>query len=103
MSPVNDLGPLAILNSMALYSTLEIYPNLVTASKILLTLPVSVASGEGSFSKLKLIKTYLRSTMQQERLSGLSVISIEKNLLDQVHVDEIATKFAKMKVRRHSF
>lgn len=103
VSPVNDLGPLAILNSMALYSTLEIYPNLVTASKILLTLPVSVASGEGSFSKLKLIKTYLRSTMQQERLSGLSVISIEKNLLDQVHVDEIATKFAKMKVRRHSF
>nr|CAI5858450.1 unnamed protein product [Callosobruchus analis] len=37
-------------------------------------MPVSVASCERSFSKLKLIKTYLRSTMGQERLSGLAIL-----------------------------
>ncbi|XP_026819055.1 zinc finger MYM-type protein 1-like [Rhopalosiphum maidis] len=52
-------------------------PNLSIALRILITLPVSVATGERSFSKLKLIKTYLRSTMKNERLCGLAMISIE--------------------------
>nr|CAI5858452.1 unnamed protein product [Callosobruchus analis] len=52
----------------------EMFPNVVVAIKIFLTMPVSVASCERSFSKLKLIKTYLRSTMGQERLSGLAIL-----------------------------
>ncbi|KAL0194560.1 hypothetical protein M9458_008132, partial [Cirrhinus mrigala] len=54
----------------------EIYPNMWVALRISATLPVTVAAAEISFSKLKLIKTYLRSTMIQERLSGLAIISI---------------------------
>lgn len=34
----------------------------------------TVASADLSFTKLKLLKTYLRSTMAQERLSGLATI-----------------------------
>ena len=41
----------------------ECYSNLFVALRIILTIPVFVAGGERSFSKLKLIKTYLRSTM----------------------------------------
>ena len=41
----------------------EIYPNLYITIRIMLTIPVSTASADRSFSKLKLIKTYLRSTM----------------------------------------
>uniref|UniRef100_A0A8C3HBI5 TTF-type domain-containing protein n=1 Tax=Chrysemys picta bellii TaxID=8478 RepID=A0A8C3HBI5_CHRPI len=52
-------------------------PNTAIALRILLTLPVSVASDERSFSKLKLLKNYLRSTMTQNRMSGLALISIE--------------------------
>ncbi|XP_058185556.1 uncharacterized protein LOC131302772 [Rhododendron vialii] len=54
------------------------------AYRILLTIPVTVASAERSFSKLKLIKTYLRTTMAQERLSGLAMISIENEYLDKL-------------------
>lgn len=44
----------------------EIYPNIYIVIRILLTIPVSTASAERSFSKLKLIKKYLRNTMSQE-------------------------------------
>lgn len=69
----------------------------------MLTFPVSVATGEASFSKLKLIKSYLRTTMSQERLSSLATISIEKEMLNRIDENEIATKFAEMKSRRAAF
>ncbi|KAK2704576.1 hypothetical protein QYM36_016838 [Artemia franciscana] len=51
--------------------------NLSGAFRILLTLHVFVASGKRSFSKLKYIKTYIRSTAMQERLQGLATLSVE--------------------------
>ena len=44
---------------------------------LFLTIPVTVAAAERSFSKLKFINTYLRSSMSQSRLSNLAIISIE--------------------------
>ena len=40
-----------------------------------------IASAERSFPKLKLIKSYLRFTMSQERLNGLAILLIEKKKL----------------------
>ena len=60
---------------------LESFPNACIAFRILLTIHVTIASTEISFSKLKLIKSYLRSTMSQEELSGLAILSIEKEML----------------------
>jgi len=44
----------------------------------MLTILVLVFLAKRSFSKLKIIKTYLRSTMSQERLNGLVLLSILK-------------------------
>ena len=41
----------------------DVYPNTSIAYRILFTMPVTVASAKGSFSKLKLLKNYLRSVM----------------------------------------
>jgi hypothetical protein len=49
-----------------------------------LTIHVTVASAERSFSKLKLIKSYLRSTMSNERLNGLTILSIEEKMLENL-------------------
>jgi hypothetical protein len=48
-------------------TTVDCYPNVSITYQILLTVPVTVASAERSFSKLKLLKNCLRSTMLQER------------------------------------
>ena len=50
------------------------------AYRILLTMRVTIASAERIFLKLKLklIKSYLRSTISQERLTELVILSIEK-------------------------
>ncbi|XP_022871000.1 zinc finger MYM-type protein 1-like [Olea europaea var. sylvestris] len=76
------------------------FANAWVAYRILLTIPVTVASVERSFSKLKLIKSYLRSTMSQERLNGLSMISIEKKMLEELDLSCLITNFASQNVRR---
>jgi hypothetical protein len=53
-----------------------------------LVIPVTTASAERSFSALKRIKTYLRNTTQQERLSSLAIISINENEVDVQKVSE---------------
>ena len=56
--------PIDILNYI---KRINSFPNAYIAYRIMLTIPVSVASAERSFSKLKLIKSYLRLTMSQQR------------------------------------
>jgi len=79
----------------------DCYPNTSIAYRILFTMPVTVASAERSFSKLKLLKNYLRSTMSQERLNGLATLCIEKRLLDEIDIETIIDDFASMNVRRN--
>jgi hypothetical protein len=72
----------------------DCYPNVSVAYQILLTMPLTVASAKRSFSKLKLIKKYLRSTMLQERLNGLAICSIEMMILESIELDIILNDFA---------
>lgn len=76
------------------------FNNLILALVLYLTLPVTVASAERSFSKLKLIKTYLRSTMGQERLSGLALMSIERERTKNINIDSVISRFLNEKKRR---
>lgn len=81
----------------------ELFPNLWIALRIACTLPVTVASAERSFSKLKLIKTYLRSSMAQERLSGLAILSINHKISHDISYNDIINDFASRKARKQRF
>jgi len=70
----------------------DIFPSVYEALSIALTLPVSSASPERAFSKMKLIKTRLRSTMGEERLESLMLISCEKDIT--LCPDEIINTFS---------
>ena len=81
----------------------DCYPNVSIAYRILLTIPVTVASAERSFSKLKMLKSYLRSTMSQERLNGLAILCIEKEMLEKIDFENVINEFACQNARRRHF
>ena len=65
--------------------------------KIFSILPVSSASAERSFSVLKYLKSYLRSTTSESRLNGLALLYVYKNI--QITEDEIFCLLAKKKTQ----
>jgi len=89
--------PMCAAEMFEFIRNINCFPNISIAYRILFTIPVTVASAERSFSKLKLLKNYLRSAMSQERLNGLATICIEKDLLDQINIDNIISDFASKK------
>lgn len=92
-------APEDILKKLAAYGN-DVCPSLAAAIKILVTLTTSIASCERSFSKLKLVKNYLRTTMAQDRLSNLVLMSVESDLLDKIEVNDVIDDFAARKARR---
>lgn len=76
------------------------FPNVDKLYQIFLTIPTTTAANERSFSKLKIIKTYRRSTMSESRLSGLSILSIERELAEKIDFEETIDIFASSGPRR---
>uniref|UniRef100_H3A3S8 HAT C-terminal dimerisation domain-containing protein n=1 Tax=Latimeria chalumnae TaxID=7897 RepID=H3A3S8_LATCH len=60
---------------------------------LFLTLPVSTAIAERSFSALRRLKTFLRSTMTQERLNNSMLLYVHKSSTDELNMTEIAQEF----------
>ena len=69
--------------------------------KILIALPVTTASNERLFSVLSLVKTYLRTTMKNERLNDLLLMASEKELVKNLNYDILVNNFAKLRSRRY--
>ena len=72
--------------------TQNVLPELCKLMKIL-TIPITSCSAGRSFSCLRWLKSYLRSTMGQERLSALAILAMEKDVVPDVH--KIVDTFAK--------
>ena len=74
--------------------------NVLITYRILLIVPVTLSFAERSFSKLKLLKSYLRTTMTQDRLNGLAILCIEKDEIKDLEYDDIIDNFASKNARR---
>jgi len=61
---------------------------------IAITIPVSSAACERTFSCMKRVKSYLRNSLLDTTLTSLSIISIEKREAKSLDIDEIINKFA---------
>lgn len=70
-------------------SLIEVYPYIDIALRMMLCTHASNYSSERSFSKLKSVKTYLRSTMSEDRLNSLAVLNIEAQLTKQLDYTRI--------------
>ena len=54
----------------------ELLPGLTNLVKIMLTLPASTCAAERPFSGLRRLKTYLRSTMKQQRFNSVAIMNV---------------------------
>ena len=62
-------------------------PAVTTLLRLFGTMPVSNATADRSFSSLKPLKSYLRSRMGEERLTGLALLYFNKS--PEVNPDDI--------------
>lgn len=54
------------------------------------TTPITVAGNERAFSRLKIVKNYLRTTQEDSKSNNLILLSSEKDLVDRMSVKEMA-------------
>jgi hypothetical protein len=97
---------LHVTDTMTMFSVLlgmkAAFPDLLKVMQLFLTMPVSTATAERSFSAMRRIKTYLRASMKEKRLCDCAILSIERDISESVmaNPEEIVTRFASMKQRR---
>jgi len=88
-----NIGSMGKLFKLFCVSQLKnVFPNLHTLLHIAVTLPVSSCSVERSFSKLKLVKTKLTTTMKEERLESLLKMTCEQDC--EPNVENVINNFA---------
>jgi len=94
-----------MLHTMIENNLQSTFSEVVKLLKILITTPMSTAEAERCFSTLKRIKTVLCSTMTNDRLSALGMITIENKVTtDTIDFNEqVINDFATSKSRRMDF
>ena len=83
------------------YNLQETFSETVSLLNILITTPMTTAEAERCFSTLKIIKTFLRNSMGQERLNALAMLSMERELVLNMRDfnEKVIDRFAALKER----
>ena len=99
-SLTSSMTSIYILALMRNPSSTQCFPNVAIALRIYFSIRCSVAEDERSISKLSRIKNDKRSTIGQERLNALSLLSIEHELAREVNFSQVIEQFAQNKARK---
>ena len=95
-----DERPSNIINTLkAIASVKSFFPNLHCLLEIFAILPVTVATAERSFSTMKRIKTTLRNSIGDKRLSNLAVLHTHREISTNLNVENVIDVFCKNKRR----
>lgn len=79
-------------------SELTGFPNLTYLYKILVSIAVTSCSAERAMSRVRIIKNRMRSTMLDDWFASLMVLASEKDLLNNISIDNIIDRFARISV-----
>ena len=71
----------------------EVLSEVVKVIRIILVAPATNAVSERSGSALRRVKTWLRTTMSQERLNHCLILHVHKSLTDKIDLVSVATEF----------
>ena len=80
----------------------DLMSEVITILKLVLVMPSTNAISERSFSALRRVKTYLRSTMTQERLNSLLTLHVHKEYTDSINLLKVANYFVSDSEHRHT-
>ena len=75
------------------HATESMYPNIHCILRIFCSLPVTTAECERSVSVLRRLKSYLRSSMGQERLSSLALLHVKHSMT--IDLDAVISSFVR--------
>ncbi|XP_022859955.1 uncharacterized protein LOC111380583 [Olea europaea var. sylvestris] len=78
----------------------EIYIMMIRLIRLVLTLPVSIASTERAFSAMKHVKTTLRNKMGDDFLADCMILFIERELVEKIDLDSIIDEYYVSNPRR---
>ena len=90
-STCTSLSP-SILDALA--TAPKRFVNVRKLLRIAATLPLTSCSAERCFSAKKILKTRLRSTMDDDRLNGLALMYIHAQRYTDISTDAVIDKFA---------
>ena len=71
--------------------------------RLYLTIPLTTCTSERSFSTLRRLKSYLRSTMSQKRLNHTVLLHTHKDCTDKLDINAVASEFVSRNTRREFF
>ena len=71
--------------------------------RLLLVKPVSACEAERSFSALRRLKTWLRSSMSQVRLNSIAMCHVHHDLLDILDLNALMNEFISRNEWRQKF
>ncbi|KAF7653501.1 hypothetical protein LDENG_00082200 [Lucifuga dentata] len=96
----NFTDPCQLLQILLKNGLQTTFRNVFVTLRIFLTLPVTNCEEERSFSQMKRVKKELRTTMGQNRLTALSLMAIEYELVREMDFEDIIEAFATSKSRK---
>lgn len=79
----------------------SMFPNIIVAVRLLCTIPVTSCECERSVSALRRLKTYMRTTMSQNRFNGLALMTV--HYTHKIDIDAVVDEFARRNSRRMTF
>ena len=104
------LQKLSVLNITKVSTIADMFAAIPTAKDLLsevdkllrlyLTIPITTCTAERSFSALRRVKTYLRSSMPEERLNNVLLLNVHKEEADSLDLINIAYNFVSANARR---
>ena len=71
--------------------------------RLYLTIPVTSSTSERTFSTLRRLLTYLRSTMTEKRLNNCLLLHVHKDLTDSLNLQDIALQFISVNDERRKY
>ena len=79
------------------------FDQVTTMDTLKLSIPVTIATAERSFSVLRRLETYLRTNTSQKRLNNALLLHVHKDYTDKLDMIKIANDFVQSNERRRRY